>query len=248
MQPVILMFPAVRNAFIFEVVTTTPDETFTLPLESAGTYDFHVNWGDDNSDDITAYDDSAVTHIYALSGTHLITITGTITGWSFNNLGDKLKIYDIKSWGPFAGLGANTFYGCSNMTCSATGSLDTSAMINMAAMFRDCSSLTSLDVSGFDTANVTSMVYMFQYCSSLTDIAADNFNIVSVTDFTSFLLGVTLLTIRYSNLLINYEAQVVNNDLNFHGGNSKYSAGAAATARADLIADHNWTITDGGPA
>ena len=32
----------------------------------------------------------------------------------------------------------------------------------------------------------------------------------------------------------------------FHSGNSKYSAGAAVTARQALIDDHNWSITDGG--
>ena len=60
------------------------------------------------------------------------------------------------------------------------------------------------------------------------------------------LLNVTLTTINYSDILIAFEAQAVLNNVLLHGGNSKYSAGAAATARAALIADHSWTITDGG--
>jgi hypothetical protein len=62
------------------------------------------------------------------------------------------------------------------------------------------------------------------------------------------LLSVTLSTANYDSLLTGWEAQAVQNNVNFHGGNAKYSAGAPATARAALIADHTWTITDGGPA
>jgi hypothetical protein len=62
----------------------------------------------------------------------------------------------------------------------------------------------------------------------------------------NMLHSVTLPTINYSNILIAWEGQAVNNNVVFHGGNSQYSAGAAATARQALIDDHTWTITDGG--
>jgi hypothetical protein len=58
--------------------------------------------------------------------------------------------------------------------------------------------------------------------------------------------SVTLSTANYDALLIGWEAQAVQNNVVFNGGGSKYSAGAAA--RAALIADHSWSITDGGPA
>ena len=61
-------------------------------------------------------------------------------------------------------------------------------------------------------------------------------------------MSVTLITVNYSDILVAFEAQAVLNNVPLHGGNSKYSAGAAATARAALIADHAWTITDGGLA
>jgi len=35
-------------------------------------------------------------------------------------------------------------------------------------------------------------------------------------------------------------------NISFDGGNSKYSAGAAATARQSIIDNFNWVITDGG--
>jgi len=55
----------------------------------------------------------------------------------------------------------------------------------------------------------------------------------------------------YDALLVALETNNQNGPLTFHGGNkSKYTAAvsAAATARAALIADHTWTITDGGVA
>ena len=71
-------------------------------------------------------------------------------------------------------------------------------------------------------------------------------DVTSVTTMVDMFLGATLSTINYSNILIGWESQAVQNNVTLAGGNSKYSAGAAATARADLIADHTWIITDGG--
>jgi hypothetical protein len=58
--------------------------------------------------------------------------------------------------------------------------------------------------------------------------------------------GVTLSTANYNSLLIGWATQTVKNGVSFHGGNSKYSPGAAATARAVLIGTYGWTIIDGG--
>ena len=74
-----------------------------LPLESAGSYDFRIDWGDgkSNRDTITAYNQAEVTHTYDNTGIYEIRIIGGITGWEFANGGDKLKISSISKWGPF---------------------------------------------------------------------------------------------------------------------------------------------------
>jgi surface protein len=291
--------PSVNKRFVFEVRTTASPETFALPLEAGGSYDFFIDWGDGNSDSITAWNAAAVTHTYASAGTYIVSVSGVIQGWRFNNAGDKTKIYDIKSWGPLRlGNSNGYFYGCSNLTVSATDILDTSSIVDFSYAFRNCSSLTflgvdnwdissfttfsnafrncsslinlvvgswntiavtsfhsafygcssliALDVSSWDTSNVTTFVYTFRDCTSLTTLALDNWNITAVTTMASMLISDTLTTANYSNILIAFEAQAVLNNVPFHGGNSKYSVGAAATARAALIADHSWTITDGG--
>jgi len=181
------------EAFVFEAKTTGDDETFTLPIYNGGAYDFNVDWGDGNDDDITAWDDAAVTHTYASADTYTVIITGTITGWRFANAGDKTKIYDISSWGPLL-LGDNNgyFFGCSNLTVSAIDILDTSAITTMLNAFFLCSSLTTVpsmddwdmsgvttvgsmfnsctlfnqDISGWDTSSMTNMGATFQNCSN----------------------------------------------------------------------------------
>jgi len=140
------------------------------------------------------------------------------------------------------------FRDCSSLTTLDVSAWDTAAVTTFQSAFNNCSSLTTLDVSAWDTSAVTTFYAAFNNCSSLTTLAADNWDITAVTTMENMLINVTLTTANYSDILIAFEAQAVKNDVPLHGGNSKYSAGAAADARAALIADHSWSITDGGPA
>ena len=56
--------------------------------------------------------------------------------------------------------------------------------------------------------------------------------------------GNTINTTRYSQLLIDLENLNPNNNVTFHGGNSKYNA-SGEIARDALIV-RVWSITDGG--
>jgi hypothetical protein len=100
---------------------------------------------------------------------------------------------------------------------------------------------------------VTGMARMFADCSSLTDvIGVENFDIEGLdntNDLKEFMFGVTLPTARYDALLVNWDAQEPFDGMAPNFGNSKYTANsAAATARANLISNDGWTITDGGTA
>jgi len=112
----------------------------------------------------------------------------------------------------------DTFDNC-NVFNQNIGTWNTANVINMYAMLRNCFAFDQ-DLGSWDITKVINMAYMFD--------------------------GDTLSTANYDSLLIGWDAQVVQPNVNFHGGNSKYSAGA--TARADLISTYTWTITDGGPA
>jgi hypothetical protein len=56
--------------------------------------------------------------------------------------------------------------------------------------------------------------------------------------------NVTLSTANYNALLVGWEGQVVQNSVNFNGGNS-LATGAGATARTNLESNSFWVITDG---
>ena len=110
-----------------------------LPLNSAGSYDFRIDWGDgkSNRDTITAYNQAEVTHTYDNTGIYEIRIIGGITGWEFNNGGDKLKISSISKWGPFTvrNDADGNFYGCSNLVVSTDDELYINNGTNSASSF-----------------------------------------------------------------------------------------------------------------
>jgi len=87
----------------------------------------------------------------------------------------------------------------------------------------------------------------FRACSSLTTLDVDLWDINQVTNFLNFALGVTIPTADYDDILISWEAQAPQSNMNVNFGNSQYTAGGAAeAARTSLINTYGWTITDGG--
>jgi surface protein len=138
------------------------------------------------------------------------------------------------------------FYYCNLLTSLNISSFNTSNVINMSEMFKYCSSLTSIDLSSFNTSKVTAFVQMFQYCSLLTNVTGiGSLSIVELIYANFMFESVTLNNSNYNSLLTGWEAQIEKSNVPFHGGNSKYSAGAPATARANLQAN-GWVIQDGG--
>ncbi|MCH8906068.1 MAG: DUF285 domain-containing protein [Candidatus Heimdallarchaeota archaeon] len=179
-----------------------------LPLESTGTYDFLVVWGDGTQDRITRWNQGEVQHTYPLEGIYTITINGTLIGWRFNNGGDKLKIIEISQWGEIR-LGNSTSYflGSTNLKLVArdalnlngtttlyqafahctslghTGNMskwDVSAVTNMYAMFREASSFNQ-PIGTWDVSNTTNMQYMFRDAVSFNQSIAE-WNVSKVTN------------------------------------------------------------------
>ena len=140
-----------------------------LPLVVSGNYNFSVNWGDGNTDTITAYDQAETTHTYATGGIYTITITGTIEGWSFAGVGECAKITSITNIGPLKlGNEGAYFYGCTNLT-TIGGVFDLTGTTNFNSMFDSCTSLTSVNgIGSWNTSAVTSMDSVFN--------GATNFN------------------------------------------------------------------------
>ena len=175
---------AVTPMFISKWDTTqagSANDTVVLPLVSDGGYDFFVDWGDGNRDNITAYNQSEVTHQYSSTGIYEIKIHGGITGWFFingshgGNTIDDDKIIEISKWGPlkFVSNDNALFNGCSNLVSTATDSLTLGAS-NAYNMFQGCPKLGDQgNMNSWDTSACTDMSYMFTECTGFSQPIGD---------------------------------------------------------------------------
>ncbi|NBX91633.1 MAG: BspA family leucine-rich repeat surface protein, partial [Proteobacteria bacterium] len=166
--------------------TSTGSSTSTkvaLPLESTGTYNFTVQWGDGTQNSITTWNDTNATHTYASAGTYTVTITGTITGFRFNNTGDRLKLTNISQFGTLnLGNNGSYFYGASNLTLTATDPLDLTGTTNLSYAFYNCSSLTTApSMANWDTSKITNMTGVFTGATNFNE-SISNWNTENVTD------------------------------------------------------------------
>ena len=170
---------------------TGNSNTIQLPLISNGIYNFTVYWDDGDSDIITSYNDPAVTHTYSSQGRYKIIIEGELLGFSFSyGVGDCLKIVKISNWGTLKlGNDGYYFYGCENLTITATDILDCSGITDMRYAFAYCSSLTTVpSMNDWDVSKATTMHFMF-FNASKFDQYIGNWNVSSVQDMGSMFCG-----------------------------------------------------------
>ena len=158
----------------------------------------------------------------------------------------------------------NQYRGCTALTTVPLFNL--SKVTNAYAMFYQCTALTTVPL--LNLSNCTSTQSMFSQCTALTTIplldlssvtnAANMFrnsslttipllNLSKVTNATDMFFGVTLTTTSYSDFLVNLATLSLQSGVTFSGGNSKYNV-AGGVARAYLVSNFGWTITDGGAA
>ena len=138
----------------------------TLPLVSEGNYNFTVNWGDDSTDTITAWDSIAASHSYSAPGRYTITISGQIEGFAFQGSGDRLKLIDISQWGTLnLGNSGRYFEGASNFNSSATDAPDLSGTTNFNQAFDGATSFNGA-IGNWDVSGVTVMRGAFTNAAS----------------------------------------------------------------------------------
>jgi len=260
--------PPVSTDFKITVDTTkagSASDTFVLPLQNGAT-NMKVYWGDGNSDVITTYNQAELTHVYASSGTYQVSCDGSFAGLKQVTASDRLKIMSIDNWGANTWTQCNfSFYICTNIVANYTdnpvltgnmhymfqscinfnGSLEIDATntATMYFMFIGCSSLNK-PITFLNSSSVKNMQYMFYQCT-VFDQDISSLDITSLTTATNMLNLSAFSTTNYDLLLVAWDAFGTSN-VPFHAGTAKYSSGAPATARANMIS-RGWTITDGGP-
>ncbi len=164
------------------------DTEFIIPTNGIG-YDYKVVCDDVNFPGVVsnAQSNNNYTCTYAAAGTYTIRIkdnSGLNTGFPriyFGNAGDKLKLLTIQNWGTGIWTSMHeAFYGCANMTMTATDNPVLSGVTDMFAMFRDAASFNG-NISGWNTSTVTNMSAMF-YGATLFNQPIGSWNTSNVTD------------------------------------------------------------------
>jgi len=131
-----------------------------------------------------------------------------------------------------------------NAGTSTIRNWNTSKVTDMSGMFFRAGAFNQ-DISSWNVASTALMNSMFNSATSFNQNLA-NWNVTNVTTMDYMFTGVTLSTSNYSNTLVGWSTQSLQNNVTLVGGSSQYYTGAPATARANIIASHSWTISDGG--
>ena len=186
-----------QSEFIILVKTdnvgTSADNQFTIPIGPfVGSYNYDVDWGDGNTDTGLT---TSTTHTYASAGTYTIKISGTFPKIYFNNGGDKLKLLEVQNWGAILWQRMDrSFFGCTNMTITATDVPDFSTLINgtFDVMFSNCEALIGGNLSNWNTSGFTSLSNAFAFSSAsftgLFNADLSSWDVSNVTSFSSMFI------------------------------------------------------------
>jgi len=240
------------NTFSFKIVTTSPNQSFTLPISGGGSgyvHRFVATWGDGSSSTITAYNSATATHTFAVAGTYTVLMTGRCEWFSFNNGGSKALITQLVSFTGDIGFKVLDFNGCSNLNTIVP--LGTKASLTSAqSMFYKCSALTTIPSGTFDGCpNITTFNQTFSWDYNITSVPADllRYN-TKVTDYSylfyqcsgitslpSGLLGSTLDATTY----VTFQGTALTS---IHEDVFKYFTGAVL-AMANIFGSQNALVT-----
>ena len=99
-------------------------------------------------------------------------------------------------------------------------------------------------IGDWNTSSLTNMYRALWYNSSF-DQDLSNWIVTGITNATDFMGNCTLSTTNYDRTLSGWSSQAVQNGVNIHFGNSRYSTATGLAYRNALVAS-GWTITDGG--
>ena len=269
-----LIFCVFSNAqMVLEYNILTPNTQVGLPMGGPG--NGTINWGDGNPLQIYIYGSSGgstIRHTYSTIGLKTITISGTLStynGFTLPLSDSPDRLIRVVSWD---GLGLTSLIGgfrnCTNLidvpsTLPSTvtyimnlfenatnfnddiSTWNVSNVIYTSRMFRNASNFNQ-PLNNWNVSNVTDMAAMFESATNFEQNIG-NWNVANVDYMSDMFLNVTLCAQNYDAIINGWSAQNVKSNVNFSGGNSKYSP-ASSAARSSLITNKSWVITDAGVA
>lgn len=119
-----------------------------------------------------------------------------------------------------------------------------SKVTSMNSMFKN-NTIFNRDIGDWDVSNVTDLVGMFKNATSFDQDLGD-WDVSEVKHMDDMFYNVTLSVTNYESLLINWSSLLLNENVQFSGGDSKYVSQRSAKARDILIDTYKWEIEDGG--
>jgi surface protein len=253
---------------------TSNSSSITIPTHSGSSYSYQVDWNNDQDfldADETTLNTGNVTHDFGVAGTYTIRIKGLFPRIYFENTGDdEAKIIRVDQWGtnPWTSMEL-AFTGTPNLRITATDTPNLSGVTSLWGMFAgsgittntamrnwDTSNVTRIDfmfnvavnfnedISGWDTGNITTMTVAINGATSFNQSLA-NWDMSSVTDATMLITNTALSADNYASTLNGWSTQALQSNVTLGAAPSVYCSNAA-NARANIISNFNWTITDGG--
>ena len=173
-----------------------------------------------------------------------------ISSWDTSNVTNMSQMFSnanafnqpIGTWNTGSVTNMEYMFNSADAFNQPIGGWNTSNVTNIYGMFRGAESFNQ-DIGGWDTSNVTWMAYMFEGAIAFNQNLG-GWDVSSLTWAEEMFFDVTLSTANYDALLIGWDAQDLQPDVIFSGGNSTYCDGE--NARQNMIDLDGWTITDGG--
>ncbi len=200
--------------------------------------------------DVSGWDVSNVTYMSTMFNGAVVA-NPDVSGWDVSNVTYMSSMFsrayvanpDVSGWdvSNVTNMG-NMFNGAVVANPDVSG-WDVSSVTYMGNMFNGAV-VANPDVSGWDVSNVTNMSAMFRQ-APMAQPDMTPWNFLSVTNMSHMLEGLTLPTAIYSSLLNQIHSTSQQNNISFHGGNSKYNS--SATDARSALSDRGWSISDGGP-
>jgi len=213
--------------------------------------------------DIGAWDVSTVNAMEGMFRDAIV-FNQDISTWDVSNVTNMNSMFkaarafdqDISSWNVTNVTDMSNMFAAARAFDQDISSWDVSNVTNMPNMFTSAIAFDQ-DISSWDVSSVTNMYRMFRGATSFDQDISD-WDITNVTNFNEFSKSATFSTTNYDAILIGWEDTLQTEYPNGNGyspnisinfGTSEYTGGgAAATARASLISNFGWGITDGGIA
>lgn len=162
-----------HNGFWLTIDTTkagSADNTFILPTNNTGTYNYQINWGDGVSEEHTT--NTSKTHVYSNRGIYTIKIRGTFPQVYFMGSQDSAKVLSIQIGNVGWATLQNAFRNCVNLIKIADYA-DLSNVTDISGAWYNCTGLTSFPI--LDISNVTTIEQSWRSCSNLINFPSLNF-------------------------------------------------------------------------